>query len=271
MEDIFNMFDISFADQDQTLAVLLAICVCLFVIFFCLGLNREYERSVVFRLGRVLPVKGPGVFWKWPILDRVEHVDLRTVTEALQTQETVSKDGVSVAVNAVMWYRAADPQKIVLNVRDWNRAIVQAAETAVRDAIGQSELDQLLKERSEINRSLLAMMKGKIDSWGIEVEAVEIKNLDLPEAMQRAFAREAESTREARARVIKADGELLASEKLASAANALAASPGALEIRRQQTLTEIGAEHNSTIIALMPTELLQGFSAMAVGRPIAGS
>jgi len=115
MEDIFNMFDISFTDQDQVLAVLLSICVCLFVIFSCLGLNREYERSVVFRLGRVLPVKGPGVFWKWPILDRVEHVDLRTVTEALQTQETVSKDGVSVAVNAVMWYRAADPQKIVLN------------------------------------------------------------------------------------------------------------------------------------------------------------
>jgi regulator of protease activity HflC (stomatin/prohibitin superfamily) len=227
------------------------------------GMNREYERAVLFRLGRLGASKGPGWYWLIPFIDRVVRVDLRTVTVELETQETVTRDGVAVKVNAVLWFRADDPIKVVNAVQRWHEAVVQAAETAMRDAIGQSDLDQLLKDRLQINARLMELLTRTVGRWGVAIDSVEIKDLDIPEQMQRAIAREAEAIREKRARVIKAEGEHDAARTLAAAATLIAASPGALELRRLQTLTEIGAEHNSTIIAMMPTELLQAAQRIA--------
>src|SRR6478736_6547446 len=220
-------------------------------------INQEYQRGVMFRLGRLGNSKGPGWFWLIPFIDRVVKVDLRTVTVALETQETVTRDGVAVRVNAVLWYRAVDAARVVTTVINWHGAVIQAAETAMRDAIGQSDLDQMLKDRVSINRRLLEMLSNTCLQWGVDIDAVEIKDLDIPEQMQRAIAKEAEAIREKRARIIKAEGENEASQKLSDAARTINAVPGALELRRLQTLTEIGVEHNSTIIAMFPTELLE--------------
>ena len=221
------------------------------------GINQEYQRGVVFRLGRLIESKGPGWFWLIPLVDRVVKVDIRTVTRALETQETVTRDGVAVRVNAVLWYRAVDAARVVTSVVNWDAAVIQAAETAMRDAIGQSDLDQMLKDRVSINKRLNDMLSRTCLQWGVDIDAVEIKDLDIPENMQRAIAKEAEAVREKRARIIKAEGEQEASQKLADAAKIIASQPGALELRRLQTLSEIGVEHNSTIIAMFPTELLE--------------
>ena len=227
------------------------------------GINQEYQRGVVFRLGRLIQSKGPGWFWLIPVVDRVVKVDIRTVTRALETQETVTRDGVAVRVNAVLWYRAVDPARVVTSVVNWDSAVIQAAETAMRDAIGQSDLDQMLKERVLINKRLLEMLSRTCLQWGVDIDAVEIKDLDIPANMQRAIAKEAEAVREKRARIIKAEGEQEASQKLADAARIIATQPGALELRRLQTLSEIGVEHNSTIIAMFPTELLEAAQKIA--------
>ncbi|NBU29865.1 MAG: slipin family protein, partial [Caulobacteraceae bacterium] len=228
-------------------------------------INQEYERGVLFRLGRLGTTKGPGLFWLIPLVDRVVKVDMRTVTVQLDTQETITRDGVAVRVNAVLWFRAANPVLVVTAVQAWQGAIVQAAETAMRDAIGQSDLDQMLKDRLGINRRLLEFLSTAASRWGVEIDAVEIKDVDIPEQMQRAIAREAEAIREKRARIIKAEGESEAANKLAEAANVIGRSPGALELRRLQTLTEIGVEHNSTIIAMLPVELLHAAQKLAGG------
>jgi len=170
------------------------------------GINQEYQRGVVFRLGRIVETKGPGWFWLIPLIDRVVKVDLRTITFALATQETVTRDGVAVRVNAVLWFRALDPVRVVTKVVDWQSAVIQAAETGMRDAIGQSDLDQMLKERTTINTRLLELLARTCEQWGVVIDAVEIKDLDIPEQMQRAIAREAEAIREKRARIIKAEG-----------------------------------------------------------------
>jgi regulator of protease activity HflC (stomatin/prohibitin superfamily) len=190
-------------------------------------------------------------------------VDLRVITYALAAQETVTRDGVAVKVNAVLWFRAVEPKLVLTAVMDWGGAVVQAAETAMRDAIGQSDLDQILKDRSAINSRLLELLGRTCAQWGVAVDAVEIKDLDIPEQMQRAIAREAEAIREKRARIIKAEGEEEASRKLAEAARVIGEVPGALELRRLQTLSEIGVEHNSTIIAMFPTEILEAAKAIA--------
>ena len=220
------------------------------------GINQEYQRGVVFRLGRLRATKGPGWFWLIPLIERVVKIDLRVITFALATQETVTRDGVAVKINAVLWFRAVDAAKVVTTVMDWTSAVIQAAETGLRDAIGQSELDLILKDRTSINARLLELLGSTVQQWGVAVDAVEIKDLDIPEQMQRAIAREAEAIREKRARIIKAEGENEASAKLAEAARTIGEVPGALELRRLQTLSEIGVEHNSTIIAMFPTELL---------------
>ena len=230
------------------------------------GVNQEYERAVLFRLGRLGSTKGPGWYWLIPIIDRVQKIDLRTVTIQLETQETITRDGVAVRANAVLWFRAVDPILVVTAVQQWQRAVIQAAETGMRDAIGQSDLDQMLKDRIGINKRLLDLLATAAGRWGIGIDAVEIKDVDIPEQMQRAIAREAEAIREKRARIIKAEGEQEASKKLADAATVLDGSPGALELRRLQTLTEIGVEHNSTIIAMLPVELLHAAQKIA-GRP----
>jgi regulator of protease activity HflC (stomatin/prohibitin superfamily) len=234
------------------------------------GVNQEYQRAVLFRLGRLGTTKGPGWYWLIPFIDRVVKVDIRTVTVQLETQETITRDGVAVRVNAVLWYRAADPARVVTSVEAYQSAVVQAAETGMRDAIGQSDLDQMLKDRIGINRRLLDLLASAAGRWGIEIDAVEIKDVDIPEQMQRAIAREAEAIREKRARIIKAEGENEAAQKLAEAATMIGSAPGALELRRLQTLTEIGVEHNSTIIAMLPVELLHAAQKLA-GLPPASA
>jgi regulator of protease activity HflC (stomatin/prohibitin superfamily) len=229
------------------------------------GINREYERAVVFRLGRVVRTKGPGWYWLIPYMDRVVTVDMRTVTVALDTQETVTRDGVAVKVNAVLWFHASDPIKAVTAVQAWQSAVVQAAETGMRGAIGQSDLDQLLKERLQINAKLMELLSQTVARWGISIDSVEIRDLDIPEQMQRAIAREAEAIREKRARIIRAEGEQIAAGTLAQAALAMGDPGAALELRRLQTLTEIGVENSSVVVAMMPTELLRAANRFARG------
>lgn len=251
-------------------APLILVGFCLFFAVQTFGVNQEYQRAVLFRLGRLGTTKGPGWYWLIPFIDRVTKVDLRTVTVQLDTQETITRDGVAVRINAVLWYRIEDAAKVVTTVEAWQSAVQQAAETGLRDAIGQSDLDQLLKDRIAINKRLLELLSAAATRWGVKVEAVEIKDVDIPEQMQRAIAREAEAIREKRARIIKAEGEQEAAQKLAEAAATIGKSPGALELRRLQTLTEIGVEHNSTIIAMLPVELLHAATKIA-GLPSSSS
>src|SRR6476619_1930822 len=227
------------------------------------GINREYQRAVLFRLGRLGEMKGPGWYWLIPFVDRVVKVDTRIITYQLETQETITRDGVAVRVNAVLWFRAESPIQVVNSVENWMSATVQAAETALRDAIGQSDLDHMLKDRASINERLQELLREASLKWGVEIDAVEIKDVDIPEQMQRAIAKEAEAIREKRARIIRAEGENEAAQKLAEAATMIATAPGALELRRLQTLTEIGVEHNSTIIAMLPVELLHAAGKVA--------
>ena len=232
------------------------------------GVNQEYQRAVLFRLGRLGTMKGPGWYWLIPFVDRVVKVDQRTITYQLETQETITRDGVAVRVNAVLWFRADSPVQVVTSVEDWKAATVQAAETALRDAIGQSDLDGMLKERVAINDRLHALLREASLKWGVEIDSVELKDVDIPAQMQRAIAREAEAVREKRARIIKAEGELDAARKLTQAAEIMSGSPAALELRRLQTMAEIGVEHNSTIIAMLPVELLHAARKIA-GMPAA--
>jgi regulator of protease activity HflC (stomatin/prohibitin superfamily) len=250
---------------EQSIAPLVTGAIALLVLLLLtVRMAQEYQRAVIFRFGREVGVRGPGLFFLIPLVERAVFVDLRTVTRQLETQETVTRDGVAVKVNAVLWYQAVDPVRTVVRVVDWHDAVRQAAETGMRDTIGQNELDHLLKDRLNANLSLKNLLAAAVGKWGVEVTAVELKDLDIPEAMQRALAREAEAVREKRARIIKAEGELEAATKLAEAAQIMAATPAALELRRLQTLSEIGAEHNSTIVVAMPAESHAGtMAAMA--------
>src|SRR5213075_1771754 len=189
------------------------------------GINREYQRAVLFRLGRLGDMKGPGWYWLIPFVDRVAKVDLRIITYQLETQETITRDGVAVRVNAVLWFRAESPMQVVTSVENWTAATVQAAETALRDAIGQSELDLMLKDRASINQRLQNLLREASLKWGVEIDSVEIKDVDIPEQMQRAIAKEAEAIREKRARIIRAEGEQEAAQKLSEAADIIAAPP----------------------------------------------
>jgi len=227
------------------------------------GINQEYQRGVLFRLGRLGQTKGPGWYWLIPFVDRVVRVDQRIITYQLETQETITRDGVAVRVNAVLWFRADSPIQVVNAVEDWRGATVQAAETALRDAIGQSDLDHVLKDRATINTRLQQLLREASLKWGVEIDSVEIKDVDIPEQMQRAIAKEAEAIREKRARIVRAEGEEEAAGKLSHAAEVINNVPGALELRRLQTLAEIGVEHNSTIVAMMPVELVHAARKIA--------
>src|SRR3954449_9138193 len=232
------------------------------------GINREYQRAVLFRLGRLGEMKGPGWYWLIPFVDRVVRVDTRIITYQLETQETITRDGVAVRVNAVLWFRAESPIQVVNSVENWMSATIQAAETALRDAIGQSELDHMLKDRLAINKRMQDLLSAASMKWGVEIDSVEIKDVDIPEQMQRAIAKEAEAIREKRARIIRAEGEQEASRKLSEAADVIGASPGALELRRLQTLTEIGVENNTTIVAMLPVELVHAARKIAGLAPV---
>ena len=229
------------------------------------GINREYQRAVMFRLGRLGEMKGPGWYWLIPFVDRVVRVDTRIITYQLETQETITRDGVAVRVNAVLWFRAESP----IQVENWMSATVQAAETALRDAIGQSDLDHMLKDRASINERLQQLLREASIKWGVEIDAVEIKDVDIPEQMQRAIAKEAEAIREKRARIIRAEGENEAAAKLSQAAKTIGNVPAALELRRLQTLSEIGVEHNTTIVAMLPVELVHAARKLAGLPPAA--
>lgn len=249
------------------IVALIALLVLLLAALITFGINKEYERGVFFRLGRLGQTKGPGWYWLIPFVDRVAKVDLRTITYQLETQETITRDGVAVRVNAVLWFRAESPVQVITSVENWMAATVQAAETALRDAIGQSDLDNMLKDRMTINRRLQELLREASLKWGVEVDSVEIKDVDIPEQMQRAIAREAEAIREKRARIIKAEGEQEAARKLSQAADTISQSPGALELRRLQTFAEIGVEHNSTIVAMLPVELIHAARKIANMEP----
>jgi regulator of protease activity HflC (stomatin/prohibitin superfamily) len=218
---------------------------------------REYQRAVVFRLGRFTGLRGPGLFWLIPLgVESEIRVDLRIVTNPIEQQETITRDSVTVKVNAVLWYRVEDPQKAVLTVEDFRRAVQQLALTTLRNVIGQHDLDEVLKERDKINALLRKTVFETTTPWGVTVELLEMKDVEIPQDMQRVMAMEAEAMREKRARIIKAEAELEASRKLAEAAQLMVGNPAAIELRRMQMVAEVGAENNSTTVLVMPAEFV---------------
>ena len=222
---------------------------------------REYERGVIFRLGRVLPVaKGPGIILVFSPIDRIVRISLRIIAMEIPPQDIITRDNVSVKVSAVLYFRVIEPLKSVLEVQDYLYATSQLAQTTLRSALGQVELDELLSQREKLNTRLQEILDQHTSPWGIKVQLVEMKQVDLPENMQRAIAKQAEAERERRAKVIHADGEFQAADKLLQAANIISANPQALQLRFLGTLTEIAAEKNSTIIFPLPMELLKALS-----------
>lgn len=233
------------------------------LIFICfllassLRIAREYQRAVVFRLGRFTGLRGPGLFWLIPMgVENETRIDLRVVTAPIEQQETITRDSVTVKVNAVLWYRVTDPQRAVLTVENYRAAVQQVALTSLRNVIGQHDLDEVLKARDQINAILRKNVSDNITPWGVAVELLEMKDVEIPQDMQRVMAMEAEAMREKRARIIKAEAELDASKKLAEAAQLMVGNPAALELRRMQMVSEVGAENNSTTIVMMPAEFV---------------
>lgn len=218
---------------------------------------KEYERGVVFRLGRVIPLKGPGVVLIWPIIDKLVKVSLRTITMDVPPQDIITQDNITVKVNAVVYFRPMEPIKAITEVEDFYYATSQIAQTTLRSILGQSSLDDLLTKRDELNAELQKVIDTQTEPWGVKVTAVEVKNVDLPSEMLRAIAKQAEAERERRAKIIHAEGEQQAAQKLADAAKIIASEPGTLQLRYLQTLTEIATERNSTIIFPLPMEIIK--------------
>jgi regulator of protease activity HflC (stomatin/prohibitin superfamily) len=227
---------------------------------------REYERAVVFRFGRLLPVKGPGVVLLIPLVDRIVRVDLRTVTMTIPPQEVITRDNVPARVAAVCYFRIVDPSAAVTEIEAFAPATSQIAQTTLRSVLGGADLDQLLAERDRLNERLQQIIDEQTEPWGIKVSTVEIKDVEIPEVMQRAMARQAEAERERRAKIINAEGEFQAAEKLAAAAAIIDRQPSALQLRYLQTLLEIGADQNSTIVFPLPLDLIAPFLARATGE-----
>ena len=239
----------------QIIAPLFGIFVVIIVVILSgIRIAQEYERAVVFRLGRFTGIKGPGIYYLIPLIDRQQKVDIRTTTVNLEQQETITKDSVTIKVNAVLWFRIVDASKSILEVANFNQAVYQFSVTALRNIIGQHSLDEVLKGREQINQTLQAIVDATTEPWGIKIEMVEMKDVEIPESMQRAMAREAEAIREKRARIVKAEAELEASIKLTQGAKQMEESPIALELRRMQMLSEIGIDNNTTTIVLIPSE-----------------
>lgn len=226
---------------------------------------REYERGVVFQLGRFWAVKGPGLILLIPVLQQMVRVDLRTVVHDVPTQDVISRDNVSVKVNAVLYFRVIDPERAIIAVADYVEATSQLAQTTLRSVLGKHELDDMLAERERLNIDIQQVLDAQTDAWGIKVANVEIKHVDLDESMIRAIARQAEAERERRAKVIHAEGELQASEKLMQAARVLAQQPGAMQLRYMQTLANIAGDKTATIVFPMPMDLLTGLLDRAPG------
>lgn len=235
----------------------------IFVIIYFLSsaikILKEYERGVVFRLGRIIPIRGPGLVLIWPVIDKLVKVSLRTVTMDVPPQDIITRDNITVKVNAVVYFRPIDPILAITEVEDFYYATSQIAQTTLRSILGQSQLDELLTKREELNAALQKVIDTQTEPWGIKVSTVEVKNVDLPPEMMRAIARQAEAERERRAKVIHAEGEFQAAQRLADAAKIISSEPATLQLRFLQTLTEIATEKNSTIIFPVPIDLIKPF------------
>lgn len=220
---------------------------------------REYERGVVFRLGRLIATKGPGLILLIPLIDRMERVDLRTVTLNIPPQEVITRDNVPSRVNAVAYFRVVDSNRAIVEVENFLLATSQIAQTALRSVLGKAELDQLLSERERLNEELQTIIDESTEPWGVKVTAVEIKDVEIPEQMQRAMARQAEAERERRAKIINSEGEFQAAQKLTDAADIISTNPASLQLRYLQTLLEIGSNQNTTVVFPLPMDVLEPF------------
>lgn len=234
--------------------------ILLFLVFSAVRVVQEYERGVIFRLGRFVGARGPGLFFIVPFIDRMVKVDLRTITLDVPSQEGITRDNVTLKVNAVVYFRVLDPGKAIIQVEDFRRATWLIAQTTLRNVIGQSDLDDLLAHREKVNEQLQRIIDEQTEPWGIKVSIVEVKDVELPQTMQRAMAKQAEAEREKRAKIIHAEGEFEASKQLAEAAEVIGSQAATLQLRYLQTLTEIAVEKNSTIIFPVPVDMFSAFS-----------
>jgi len=243
--------------HDQGISMIPIIVGLIIVLLSGLRIAQEYQRGVVFRLGRYAGLRGPGLYWIIPLgIERSVTIDIRTRTVSAEQQETITRDSVTVKLNAVLWYRVVDAAKAVIEVEDAKAAVYQLALTSLRNSIGQHDLDEVLQERDKINGLLRQNIAGSTEAWGVEVERFEMKDVELPQSMQEVMAMQAQAIREKRARIIKAEAELEASKKLADAAQQMANNPVAIELRRMQMVTEVGAENSSTTVLMIPSDFV---------------
>jgi len=244
-----------------------ALIVFLIVVFVLLSgfrVAQQYERCLVFRFGRFMDIRGPGLFWIIPLgVDRAVKVDMRVFTDGVEQQEAMTRDNVPVQANAVIWYRIVKPDLAIIEVQNVRNSVIQVALTTLRNVIGQHSLDDVLKEREKLGNLLKVRVDQITEAWGVEIQLVEMKNVEIPASMQRAMAQEAEALREKRGRIIKAEAEYEAALKLREAADEIMKTPAALELRRMQMLTEIGAEQNTMTVVMMPSEFVQAAKALA--------
>jgi regulator of protease activity HflC (stomatin/prohibitin superfamily) len=246
--------------------IFIVLAIFLAIAFSAIRILNEYDRGVIFRLGRLIDVKGPGLIFLIPVIDKMLRVSLRTVTMDVPPQDVITRDNVSVKVSAVVYFRVMDPNKAIVEVENYMYATSQLSQTTLRSVLGQEELDDMLAEREKINNRVQEILDKNTEPWGVKVSHVEIKHIDLPQDMQRAIARQAEAERTRRAKVINADGEFQASTKLAEAATVLGANPIALQLRYLQTLAEIATENNSTTIFPVPIDIFEPFKKMLTDK-----
>jgi regulator of protease activity HflC (stomatin/prohibitin superfamily) len=258
--------------SQAALAVIVAVVIIVIVtLLAAIKVTQEYERGVVFRLGRLVGARGPGLILLIPFLERMVRIDLRTVTMDIPAQEVITRDNVTIRVNAVTYFRVLDPQRAVVQITDFVRATSQIAQTTLRNVIGQVELDEVLAEREAINHRLQTIIDEQTEPWGIKVSIVELKDVELPQSMQRAMARQAEAEREKRAKIIHAEGEFEASRQLHDAAVVMGQTPIAIQLRYLQTLTEIATEKNSTVVFPLPIDMISAFMSKMAGVPQDGA
>src|SRR5205085_5288651 len=240
------------------------LAVIVFILLTGFRIAQQYQRALVFRFGRYIGTRGPGLFWIIPLgIERAVMVDLRVFTDGVEQQEAMTRDNVPVKANAVIWYRIVKPDLAIIEVQNVRNAVIQVALTTLRNIIGQHSLDDVLKEREQISQLLKIRVDQVTEAWGVEIQNVEMKNVEIPSSMQRAMAQEAEALREKRARIIKAEAEMEAARKLREAADEIMRTPASLELRRMQMLTEVGAEQNTMTIVMMPSEFVEAARALA--------
>jgi regulator of protease activity HflC (stomatin/prohibitin superfamily) len=250
------------------MAALVVIAIVIVVLLTGFRIAQQYQRALVFRFGRYIDIRGPGLFWIVPLgIEKAIKVDMRVFTDGVEQQEAMTRDNVPVKANAVIWYRVVKPDLAVIEVQDVRNAVIQVALTTLRDVIGQHSLDDVLKEREMLAKLLKDRVDQMTEAWGVQIQNVEMKNVEIPASMQRAMAQEAEALREKRARIIKAEAEMEAAVKLRQAADEIVKTPESLELRRMQMLTEIGAEQNTMTVVMMPSEFIEAARTLARGKP----